>query len=120
MSTIRKSKKGVLINILILNFQDESGVHYVYAPQLDLTGYGESPEEALASFDIVLKDFFDYGIKKKTLDAELRRLGWRKAKTTEYKVPTASELPDERFSNFFDEYPNVQSQKRPYNIPAFA
>ncbi len=118
-SKIRKSKKGIQVELLILRFQDKNEVYYVYAPQLDLTGYGTTEEEADDSFNAVIGDFFDYSIKKKTLDSELRRLGWKKDKTTEYQLP-ASELPKERFNKIFDDYPGISSSRMPVQVPAFA
>jgi hypothetical protein len=73
-----KSEHGsVKVKLLLLNFQDENGVHFIYSPHLDITGYGNSLKDAQESFDIVLDDFVDYTLKKKTIGKVLEKLGWK-------------------------------------------
>ncbi len=74
-SIIGKSK-SVRVKLFLVHFQDESKVHFIYSPHLDLTGYGNSVTEAKESFEIVFEDFVDYTIKKKTLAKVLTGLGW--------------------------------------------
>jgi hypothetical protein len=54
----------------------EDGIHFMYAPSLDLTGYGESESVAEASFKVTLREFVEYTKNKRTLFEELERLGW--------------------------------------------
>lgn len=63
------------INIPILNWQ-EDGLFYVYAPSLDLTGYGNTAKEADDSFTTTLTEFVKYIENKGTMYTELQRLGW--------------------------------------------
>lgn len=42
-----------------------------------MTGYGSNLKDAKKSFEIVLSDFIDYTINKKTLTKVLTGLGWR-------------------------------------------
>jgi hypothetical protein len=65
---------GAPISLL---FYEEDGVSVAYAPSLDLFGYGNSEQEANASFWIVLEEFLRYTIENGTLDAELTRMGWK-------------------------------------------
>ena len=67
----------VRINLLLVHFKDESQVLFIYAPHLDLTGYGENLVEAKKSFDVVFQDFIDFTIENKTLTKVLNQLGWR-------------------------------------------
>lgn len=55
---------------------EEDAIFYVYAPALDLTGYGVSKEEARDSFETVLHEFIVYTHNKKTIFTELENLGW--------------------------------------------
>lgn len=63
---------------------EEEGIHFVFAPALDLTGYGNSEEEAKRSFEVTLAEFLQYTNNKQTFYDELEHLGWsvnRKKKT---------------------------------------
>lgn len=55
----------------------EDGAHIIFSPALDLTGYGNSENEAKDSFEIVLQEFINYGINKKTLLKDLEAHGWK-------------------------------------------
>jgi hypothetical protein len=61
---------------LTLILWTEDSVHFQYSPQLDLTGYGKSANEAQSSFEQTLKEFINYTVNKDTLFDELERLGW--------------------------------------------
>lgn len=61
---------------LTLILWKEDDIYFQYSPQLDLTGYGKSADEAQSSFDQTLKDFMSYTLNKDTLFDELERLGW--------------------------------------------
>jgi hypothetical protein len=61
---------------LTLILWKENEIYFQYSPQLDLTGYGKSANEAQSSFEQTLKDFIDYTLNKDTLFDELERLGW--------------------------------------------
>jgi len=68
-------RKDVEFSISIFLW-DEDSIFYVYSPALDLTGYGNSKEEARESFETVLKEFIKYTHNKKTIFQELENLGW--------------------------------------------
>lgn len=61
---------------LSLYLWDEKGITFVYSPALDITGYGNSEEEAKKSFRVTLDEFVGYTHKKKTIFDELESLGW--------------------------------------------
>ena len=66
----------VRVKLLLFHFQDENKVHFVYSPHLDLTGYGNDENQAKKSFEVVMEDFVDYTVKKKTIAKVLADLGW--------------------------------------------
>lgn len=82
----------IQVQLLLLQWEEE-GIHYLYAPALDLTGYGYSEEEARRSFETNLDEFVDYTDKKKTIYDELKRLGWTiNKKKKRVQAPAESEL----------------------------
>jgi hypothetical protein len=56
---------------------EEDGSQILYCPPLDLTGYGQTEEDAKHSFEIVLEEYFRYTINKGTLISDLEKLGWK-------------------------------------------
>ncbi len=82
---INNPKSKVKVNLFLIHFQDESNVHFVFSPHLDITGYGYTLREAKKSFNIVLEDFIDYTTNKQTLQKVLADLGWKvKGKSKKY------------------------------------
>jgi len=71
------SDKGKNVELSVSIFLwDEDSIFYVYSPALDLTGYGQTKEEAKESFETVLSEFIKYTHNKKTIFQELENLGW--------------------------------------------
>ena len=64
----------------------KDGLHFAYAPALDIIGYGKTQEDAQASFEVVIEDYFEYGIKRGTLAKDLEKHGWKREKE-EFEVP---------------------------------
>lgn len=75
MASIFEEGVGLMLHLL---FFEEDGVKAVYAPALDLFGYGNTEDEAKESFQIVLDEFIQYSNENNTLESELERLGWQK------------------------------------------
>lgn len=71
------SKGKINVNLTLFFFK-EGEIYICYCPALDLSDSGETEEEALEMLKENLKIFFDYTTKKKTLNSELKRLGWKK------------------------------------------
>ena len=111
-STLEIKQGEVKVRILLFHFTDEQGIHFVYSPHLDLTGYGHSLTEAKTSFEVVFEDFLEYTIKKATLGSLLQKMGWKKQKGT-LKKPVKSLAPsittviagNKYISDLFDKYP---------------
>lgn len=111
-STIEIMKGEVKVRVLLFHFTDEKGIHFVYSPHLDITGYGHSLSEAKTSFEVVFEDFLDYTIKKATLGSLLQKLGWKQQKGS-FKKPLKSLAPsittviegNKYIADLFDKYP---------------
>jgi hypothetical protein len=87
-------KAGFEIGLSMLQFKEDE-VHIIYAPSLDLYGYGESVEAARESFQISLEEFFKYTVNKKTLDKVLIEMGWSLKggrKAPKFKPPKDTDL----------------------------
>lgn len=75
--------KGNKIDFGIITFEGkESGVFIVYSPSLEVTGYGNTKEEAEKSFEFNVSQFCEdlYLLNSKSRDVILTDLGWSKVK----------------------------------------
>ncbi len=106
----KNPRAKVNVKLLLIHFQDENDIHFIFSPHLDLSGYGNSVEEAKRSFEIAMEDFVDYTVKKKTIGKVLTKLGWKiKGKSRVPKkvlAPSiASVIKDNEYvSEVFDKY----------------
>lgn len=113
---------SVKVRLLLVHFQDENKVHFIYSPHLDLTGYGDNLAEAKKSFEIVFEDFVDYTLKKKTLAKVLTGLGWELKGTEKHPkkviAPSiTSVINDNKYvSDIFDKYP-VNTYHKEVGLP---
>lgn len=113
--------KSIKIDVQVLFFQEED-ICYAYMPSFDLTGYGNTEQEARESLTIVLDEFLRYTLNKNTLLIEMKRLGWKiKNKTKPMYAPQMSDL-----INTNDELRDIVNSKEyttsnyQVNVPAFA
>ena len=68
----------------------EDGLTYAYSPALELIGCGDNVDEAKASFEVVIEDYFEFGIKRGTLEEDLKKHHWVKEKRQEqFSLPKA-------------------------------
>lgn len=88
----QNNKHTVSVDVQLINFI-ENNVYLCYCPQLDLTGYGHTEQEALDSFNVVSSEFFNYTSNKDTLVKVLINLGW-KIKKGSSKKPKGLVIPD--------------------------
>lgn len=107
------------IKIWLVNFIDEDGIHFIHAPNLDLTGYGYNENEARESFEIVLEEFFDYTLKNKTLDKVLKKHGWKKEISQNVRKSTdiLSSIKNNSFINEIFEKYQVNSYHENIAVP---
>ena len=59
MDKINVSSEKVSSELAIFLFREDDNF-IAYSPALDLSGYGKTEEDARNSFNIVLKEYFDY------------------------------------------------------------
>ena len=71
----RGGKYIMTVQLEVLSWE-ERGTHFVYSPALDLTGYGDTLQEARESFEYTIEETLTYMENKGTIFDELERLGW--------------------------------------------
>ena len=67
------NKQSIDMLLSLISFE-EDGAKIVYCPALDISGYGNSEQDANDSFAISLEEFFSYTTHKGTFNDELRRM----------------------------------------------
>jgi hypothetical protein len=114
-------KKYIKVDLQVLFFQEDN-IHYAYMPSFDLTGYGNTDEEARSSLTVVLDEFLRYTLNKNTFFIELQRLGWKiKSSKRPMYAPQMSDL-----INTNDQLKDIVNSKQyttsnyEVNVPAFA
>lgn len=66
----------------------EDGVQMMYAPALDLCGYGVTLDEAKKSFEVVVTEYLRFGLENDTLKDDLSAHGWKSSsEMQEYESP---------------------------------
>lgn len=70
----------------------DKDVWIAYCPELDLAGYDHGKENAMKSLEVVLSDYFEYGINNGTLEEDLIAHGWHKHKNGKIVNPSNFEL----------------------------
>jgi hypothetical protein len=95
-------------------FFEEDGIHYANIPPLDLIGYGNSEKEARSSLDVMVEEFIKYTTEHKTLETELRKLGWQHIES-----PSLTELIDrnDQLKNIINNRP-IRTDRININMPA--
>lgn len=73
---ITNDGRNVRVTLDVYLFMDEDA-YIAYAPSLDLSGYGETEEEAMKSFSIVIEEYISYGLSRRTLIKDLKAHGWK-------------------------------------------
>lgn len=115
----RSKGNEVEFNLPIIQFKEDT-VYFFYTPALDLTGYGNSEEEAKASFEETLTQFLAYTTNKKTLSSELRKLGWKVSKHKVASPSLTQMLRDNQYLVEIFEEKAYTKFDQTYSIPAFA
>jgi hypothetical protein len=99
------------VGLSLIEF-NEDNVIIIYSPALDLSGYGNSEEEAKSSFSESLHEFFKYTHNKNTLDKVLLDLGWTikgTKKNPKFNPPLDSDLVSS--NSLYNEIVNNKSYK---------
>ncbi len=88
---IRRDKDSITVEVAVALWT-EGESHIAYCPALEISAYGDNPDEAIYSLKVNLKIFFDYQLKRGTLEATLLDLGWKlqKKPKVEFQPPKIS------------------------------
>ena len=116
------SQGGIRIKLPLIIFE-EGGATICYCPALDLSGYGYDEKEALESYEYVTEEYFNHTIEKKTLEKDLKRLGWQ-VKNTHHKhiiPPPVTKLleSNSNFKRVFEKF-DYKKLSTNVNFPAFS
>ena len=84
--TYTDSANKVTFDIPVLAYTEKE-TEVIYAPSLDLFGYGKTEGAARESFVLALEEFIRYTTHKKTIEKVLEQLGW-KIKKHKFKAPS--------------------------------
>lgn len=106
-------------NVPIFVLEEDDNFIY-YSPVFDLSGYGKTEEEAKESFNIAVDEFFKYTMRKKTIDSELKKLGWTKTRrNVRYQPPVMSDMVKKHpyLSEIMNEH-DFKKSSIPIAIPA--
>jgi hypothetical protein len=106
------NKQSIDMLLSLISFE-EDGAKIVYCPALDISGYGDSEQDANDSFAISLEEFFSYTTHKGTFNDELRRLGWKIRGKKPMVPPDMTKLlsDNENFSRIFNNHPFYKFDK---------
>ena len=89
---LNNSKYHVSLSLVEFN---EDDITIIYSPALDLSGYGNSEDEAKNSFNVALHEFIRYTSNKNTFNDVLKELGWKikgSKKKPKFQPPLNSDL----------------------------
>lgn len=75
MNRIDFDTAAIRVRLDVFSYK-EDGVQMMYAPALDLCGYGTTVEEAKNSFEVVVSEYLRFGLENGTLERDLRAHGW--------------------------------------------
>lgn len=110
----------VEVQLTLIQFE-EDGKHIVYTPSLDLSGYGNTEEEATASYAETVNEFLRYTTNKNTLPKVLTKLGWDVKKKNKIKAPPLVQMINENeyLAEIFEEK-QYKKINQTVKIPSFA
>jgi len=102
----KNNHSELLVSLNIVSFKD-GDTQILYAPALEVYGYGNDLAEAKKSFEVCFREFINYTHNKNTFEDELARLGWKikgPKNKKRYTTPVLSELllNNERLAEIFN------------------
>jgi predicted RNase H-like HicB family nuclease len=115
---IKSGKHFIKVNLNLVSWY-EDGIYYVFAPMLEVTGYGKTESEANESFTITLEETLTYMINKKTIFDEFERLGWMvNRKRLKVQAPSLDEVKEtnEEVRNIYS-IPGLRATQRSVELP---
>lgn len=85
-------KNTVEMNLPVMLFE-EDGTQIAYLPMLDVSGYGNTEDDAIDSLKTSVDLYLKYTLNKKTLLDDLRAHGWIvKKKTKPFIAPELTDI----------------------------
>ena len=119
--TWKSGSNTVAVRLPLITFQEEDAC-VAYCPALDLSGYGDSEEEAKVSYETVLSEYLKYTINKKSLASDLESHGWRLKKNLRKGAipPTMEQMlkNNEDFNRIFNTH-DFKKTESVVSIPSF-
>jgi hypothetical protein len=115
------SKNQVVFDLPVVSYEEDK-LQVIYAPSLDVFGYGKTERDAMDSFKIALEEFIRYTTNKKTLTKVLENMGWVvKPKKRMFKAPSLGYLIDEnkQFNEIFN-HKNFRKFNEQIGVPMYA
>lgn len=97
-------KINVMLEVLV--FQEEN-IFIAYSPALDLSACGNTEKEAKNEFEVVLKEYIEYCLNKKTFFDDLRAHGWTVKSKKRIKSPS-----DEKLLKSNETYRDIKENKQ--------
>lgn len=73
---ILKIKDSIDVEVQVILFEEDK-MWIAYCPALELSSYGDDPEDARKAFDEAMAIFFKETDRKGTLERYLLKLGWQ-------------------------------------------
>jgi uncharacterized protein YdiU (UPF0061 family) len=115
-------KNKIECNLPLIIFEEDNSV-ITFCPALDLSGYGDTEDEAKNSFEETLSEYFRYTVNKKSLAADLEKLGWKiRKKLSKQAIPPSMDdllKNNEDFKRIFNTH-DFRKRNTTINIPEFA
>lgn len=74
-SILSNNTSNYKVKLTVIEFKEDDNT-IMFAPALDICGYGKNTAEAKQSFGIVLEEFINHTSNKNTLNTVLNKLGW--------------------------------------------
>ena len=107
-------------NVPVFIINEDNTIIY-YSPIFDVSGYGHSEDEAAKSLIVAIQEFLKYTINKKTIELELAKLGWKRAKKKKFVPPAMSDMVKKRdyLSEIINDH-NFRKESINVSVPAVA
>ena len=101
-------KGNISAHLDLYSFLDKN-IHILYCPALDMSGYGETEEDAQKSFEEVFTTSMAYMVNKNSLHDDLKKHGWniRGKKSHDLKSPKFEDMykTNKEFKDIIDNKP---------------
>lgn len=91
MNEYIRVKKGHYDLGLVLYTYEEEGRRVAYTPSLELSGIGDTDDEAIKDLSEVIQITFDYALTKGSVHEMLFDLGWKKVSEKMIEAPVFSD-----------------------------